>query len=357
MKITRKEQMYHPVVKNKLNELKGIGALETAVQTKPIIELIECKYEEITKFFDKTFSKMDSYLRYHESFIDLSQYVSNEVITMFELDDAQKKCDFFLQLKEYFTYQGYKPFTPVVSFDYSHETQRKSFRDNIKLVSKIGHEFGHFSIRIFSDSTYINSDADLLGQIFAFYDDELTCDLIIDTDKTTTQSALDVVKNFTNTEMKNKIILIGECFFNEHRIKTDNKCDHIKNHHLERFRYFLENVPGANIAYGDYTLTTKYQSKLELEEGQGFMYYPFLNYTNSDGSMCKFTADTLGNYHQYQELCRRVIENIPDFSIEHCSTCKFIEDVANDLIDKFKSGGTWKHRMIAHHITSMARLI
>jgi len=348
--------MYHPVIKNKLNELKGLGSVKHTIQTKPIIELVECKYDNIDKFFDNTFTKTQEYLANNECFIDLSQYTNNDVIGMFELDDAQKKYNFFIQLRKYFESKEYKPFTPVISFDYSHETQRKSFRDNIKLIRKIESNFEHFAIRIFSDATYISNDVDLLSQIFAFYDDELECDIILDTDKLTTQPSLDIVKNLTNEKIQNNLILIGECFFNEHRIKTDGMCDHIKNHHLERFNYFCNSVSGANLSYADYTLTTKIQSKLELEEGQGFLYYPFLNYTNSDGSMCKFTADTKGNYHQYQELCQRVIANVSDFSVSHCDTCRFIQDVANDDIEKFKSGGTWKHRMISHHITSMAHL-
>lgn len=352
--------MYHPVIKNRLNELKGLGAVNSTAITEPIIELIDCKYDEFDKFMDMDFNKTNGYLKENKCFIDLPSYVDNQVINMFELNSPEKKFDFFVLIQSYFLKKGFKAFTPVISFDYSYRSERRSNRQNIKLIRKIEEHFDNFAIRIFADYSYKNQDIDLLGQVYAFYDDDLAerCHLIFDIDQYTMEHAFNFSKELVEDNLTKNIILLGEPFNNKHRTKTEHKCDILDNLHIKRLKYFNEHIETDNIfQYGDFTITDKVQSKLVLEEGQGFLYYPFINYTTPDGNMCKFTASTRGNYEQYEDLCKTVVSKVKNFSSQHCKACKFINDVSNKLDGlKFKAGSTWKYQMISHHITMMSKL-
>lgn len=354
--------MYYPILKNKLNELKGLNDVDTSLDFIPILELTECKYEEFDKFVNYFASKIDAILLSKNIYIDIPSYINNGVVIEYSLNSAEEKFNFFLNLKKYFKVHYFREFEPVISFDYSYGSQKESYKENIKFVKKIMNHFDNFSIRIFSDYVYKNNDIDLINQIYTFLGDEIEdiCTLIIDTDEHTTSLVLSTVESILADYKIKNIILCGEAFTPFNRNTTAYQCSRIENHHLKRMKYFKEKFDNKDISvplnYADYSLLDKIPSKVEIEEGKGFLYYPFIKYTTEDGNLCMFTADHKGDYSQYQELCKRVKLEIKTFSTAHCSTCKFIDDVAEDKINKYKSGGTWKHRMVAHHITAVSKL-
>lgn len=357
--------MYYPIIKNKLNELKGLEAVNSALNFIPILEIVDCKYEDQEKFFDSFMSKISSTAKSKKIFIDFPTYADNDALNVFELYYAQDKFDFLITLEQYFTSKGYMPFIPVISFDYNYSSQRESYKENIKLVKKISDHFSNgFAFRIFSDSSFKNEDKDLISQSYAFLDEDITekCHLIIDCDKNIFTEAIPVIRELHDDgyHIKN-IILAGEAYNGSIRIETGIFCDRIGNAQIKRVENIktqlaLNDIHIDSINYADFSLLEKIQSKIEVDPDKGFLYYPFIKYTTEDGNLCMFTADTKGNYHQYEELCRRVRANIHTFSDTHCDSCKFISDVAAGNIENFKAGSTWKHRMIAHHITALAML-
>ncbi|MGE4456904.1 MAG: hypothetical protein AB7E13_08200 [Arcobacteraceae bacterium] len=357
--------MYYPIIKNKLNELKGLALVNPSLDFIPIIELVECKYDGHQKFFENFMSKIASTLQTKNILVDLPTYTNNEVISKFELDSAQNKFDFFEELKNYFLQKQYKPFIPVISFDYSYGTQRECYKENLKFVKKISSCFSDgFAFRLFSDSSYKNDDKSLVNQAYAFLDESIIekCHIIIDCDEYTFSEVIPIVKELTEDYPMVNLILAGEAFNGSLRKETSILCGRIKNHQLDRVthmkhQFVLKDLPVKNINYSDFTLLEKIQSKIEIDPDKGFLYYPFIKFTTEDGNQCMFTADSKGNYHQYEELCQRIRSHIKNFSRAHCETCAFIDDVAlmqKDL--KFKAGSTWKYRMIGHHITALAML-
>ena len=355
--------MYYPVLKNKLNELKGLNDVDTSLDFIPILELTDCKHEEFDKFVNSFASKIKTTLLNKNIYIDIPSYLNNGVTIEYSLDSADENFNFFINLESYFKVNGFKEFKPIISFDYSYGSQKESYKENIKFVKKIMNHFDNFAIRIFSDYGYKNNDIDLINQIYTFLGDEIEdkCELIIDTDEFTTNEVSPTIESILEDNSIKNIILVGEAFSPFDRSNTSYQCSRIRNHHLKRLKYFKNIFKDKNIvtplSYADYSLLDKIQSKVEIEEGKGFLYYPFIKYTTDDGNLCMFTADKKGDYIQYQELCRRVKLEIKKFSTTHCSSCGFINDVAEDKIDKFKSGSTWKHRMVAHHITAISKLL
>jgi hypothetical protein len=352
--------MYYPVIKNKLNELKGLGDVKSKVVSTPIIELVDCKYDDFNKFMKLSFDKTNGYLKENNCFIDIPTYLNNNVYEMFELNSVDSKFNFFVAIENYFKEKAYKDFTPVISFDYNYRSIRTSIRKNIKFVKLIAEHFDNFAIRMFTDYSYKNDDINLTDQLISFYGDEILdrCHFILDTDSDTFSHAFNFTKELQEDELKMKVILLGVPFSNKSRLKRENQHDILENVQIRRVDYFREHLDDDfEIEYADYTIADKIPSKIELEEGQGFLYYPFINYTIDDGNQCKFTAAEKGNYDQYEGLCKDITEEISNFSISHCEACDFIKRVADKEKDiKFKAGATWKYRMIAHHITMMAKL-
>lgn len=357
--------MYYPIIKNKLNELKGLESVNNAHNFIPIIELVECKYDVPERFFDSFMSKIISTLNTKNVFFDLPSYIDNEVINIFNLNNAQNKFDFFTVLEDYFFQKHHQPFIPVISFDYSYGTQRECYKENLKFVKKISSHFTNgFAFRLFSDSSYKNDDKALINQAYAFLDEDIIkkCYIIIDCDEHTFSEVIPIVKELTEDYPMANLILAGEAFNGSTRKNTLISCDRIENYQLKRVlhmvhQFMLKDLPVINTHYSDFTLLDKIQSKIEIDPDKGFLYYPFIKYTTEDGNLCMFTADVKGNYHQYEELCHRIKVNIKTFSREHCESCAFIDDVASKVADlKFKAGSTWKHRMIAHHITALSML-
>lgn len=357
--------MYYPIIKNKLNELKGLEMVSSSLDFTPIIELIECKYEDPERFFESFMSKIVSTLNTKNVFVDLPTYADNDVINTFELHNAQNKFDFFEVLDDYFSKSKCKQFIPVISFDYSHSSQRESYKENIKFVKKISSYFTNgFAFRLFSDSSYKNQDKDLINQAYAFLDEDVIqkCYIIIDCDKHTFSEAIPLIKELTEDYPMNNVILTGEAFNGSNRKITPLPCDRIENLQLARVEYIKDNIKlqglqVSHVHYSDFTLLEKIQSKIEIDPEKGFQYYPFIKFTTEDANQCMFTADSKGNYHQYEELCQRIRSNIKNFNPAHCEACAFIDDVASKKEDlKFKAGSTWKYRMIGHHITALAML-
>ena len=54
--------MYHPIIKNKLNELKGIDLVKQEYQFVPIFELVECRHNDLEIFFNSFTSKIKNVL-------------------------------------------------------------------------------------------------------------------------------------------------------------------------------------------------------------------------------------------------------------------------------------------------------
>lgn len=352
--------MYHPIIKNKLNELKGLNDVNVDLEFTPIIEMVECKYDDTIKMLDNTTSKISSLLKNKSVFIDLPTYVENEIIDVVDMDNADDKMDFFKGLESYFRAEQFKQFIPVISFDYNYRSRKKSYRENIAFALLIVEHFDNFALRLFTDLSFKDDDILLLKDMYEAlgnYDFENRMTLIFDIDKSNTDEVSDTIDFILSKHPIKKIILAGEAFNNPSRTRTSYKYDRIKNHHLLRVKNLqtllsVENV--KSVEYADFALLDKIPSKIEIDPDKGFLYYPFIKFTTDDGNMCMFTADEKGKYEQYQELCKRIVKEIKKFSINHCSTCKFIDDVANGDHSKFKAGSTWKYRMIAHHITEMS---
>ncbi len=357
--------MYHPIIKNKLNEIKGYKQVECSLKNMPIIELTDIKTDDFETFFNQLFSddrqnSIYGILRTKKCYIDLPAYLYNQIIDIFSLQNHKNKFDFFIKLNDIIKKKSLHPFTPVISFDYSHDTRRESYKQNISFAKKIIDHFDNFAIRIFTDSFFKDDDYNLLWQLYDFLPQEMEqkATLIIDIDKSTEKLSMDTIGELEKEGVKiKKIILSGEVLKNNDRLSTPFTYDRLHNKHLERFKIIVDSFRDKSIFnYSDYTLVDKIPSKIELEPDQGFLYYPFIKYTTEDGNICMFTADNKGDYKQYKELCEKVIREIRSFDEKHCSTCSFIKDVADGKIEKFKAGSTWKYRMITHHITSMAKL-
>lgn len=350
--------MYQPVVKNKLNELKGLNNVSKTTNFSPIIEITELnKKNTITQVLNYIVEKLEDILTKKNIYIDVPTYLENEFYKYFELDNIENKYELFLEAKNIFEAKDCT-FVPVISFDYSYDSEKKSYRENIKILKKIMKTFDNFALRIFSNDTFRKNDEILISQIFDFLGDELeekNITVIIDINKKNRTYALEILDETIYEYNINQITLIGEAFNNDSRAPTANTYDRIKNHHLINFNNF-KNFTDKKLVYGDYTLVDKIPNKIEIDPLKGFLYYPFIKFTTEDGNMCYFSAKERGNYHQYQGLCDLVIKEIREYSEEHCTTCKFIKDVAEGKITKFKTGATWKYRMIAHHVTTMSKL-
>ena len=102
--------MYHPVIKNKLNELKGLNDVNINLEFTPIIEMIDCKYDDIMKMFVNTTSKITSILKNKRVYIDLPTYVENEIIDIADMENSEDKIEFFKTLDAYFKTEKFKDY-------------------------------------------------------------------------------------------------------------------------------------------------------------------------------------------------------------------------------------------------------
>jgi len=355
--------MYHPIIKNKVNELKGVKQVDINLNYTPIIELTDTKTEDKEKLFGLLFdsSKANSIiniLKYKNCYIDIPSYLNNQIINNFNLDDGYEKYNMFKELNDLANSNGCKDFIPIISFGYNHPTERKSNKENIKFAKKIIENFDNFAIRIYSNYSFRSDDYNLLWQLYDFFGDEITrrATLIFDIDNFTMEYTYKLIKEIQDEFYIKHIVLAGEVLKGNDREYLNEPYDRLSNKHLERYKYFLNTFNGEtlDIDYADFTLTDKIPSKLEIDPEKGFSYYPFIKFTTEDAKLCMFTANEKGDYSQYKDLCEEVVKGIRGFSSEHCKTCKFIQDVANGEKLKFKAGSTWKYRMIGHHITALS---
>lgn len=347
--------MYQPILKNKLNELKGLNDVLLEKDFNPIIELTELnkkyKIEDVVQYL---IDKIPNTIKGKSIYIDVPTYIYNDVYEYFELKNIENKHKLFLTIKN--LTKDNMSFIPVISFDYSYENEKISYKENIKFLKKMLKDFDNLAIRIFSNETFKNNDEILLSQIYDFLGEELSdknITLIVEINKNNKIRIINLLEEITSEYKINQITLVGESFNNDSRLPTVDVYDRIKNIHLLNFLDFKKSFD-INLVYADYTLVDKIPSKIEIDPSKGFLYYPFIKFTTDDGNMCYFSADAKGNYHQYKNLAQSVVSKITKYSQQHCSTCKFIKDVANGDCEKFKAGSTWKYRMIAHHITTMA---
>jgi hypothetical protein len=357
--------MYHPIIKNKMNELKGLKQVDTSLEYTPIIELTDTKTDDMSKLFalfsdESKANGIGEIFKNKKCYIDIPSYINNDIIKSFELSNSENKYNFFLLIKNMFKKNNYKGFTPVISFDYSHATPRKSYKENINFAKQIIKNFDDFAIRIYSDYSFKNDDYNLLWQLYDFLPEEMEkrATLIIDLDSFTMDLGYNTIKEIRQDFKIKDVILAGEVLKDNSRVGTSYSCDRLSNKHLEQYQYFLKAFESKDIkfSYADFTLVDKIPSKIELGPEQGFLYYPFIKFTTEDAKICMFTADEKGRYEQYQELCKRVINEIRGFSKEHCKTCSFIYQVATTTDPtsiSYKGGSVWKHRMITHHITAL----
>ncbi|MDX4069151.1 beta family protein [Aliarcobacter skirrowii] len=347
--------MYQPILKNKLNELKGLNNVSLNKGLNPIIELVDLnKKNTVENVIKYLMEKISNISENKHIYIDTPTYLYNELYDYFGLEDIETKHKFFLEIKKIFDKEI--DFTPVISFDYAYESEKKSYKENIKFFKKMLNDFDNLAIRIFANETFSSSDELLISQIYDFLGDELEnkyITLIIEVSKKNKSKVLSLLKEITEEYTINQITLVGEAFNNDSRHSTAEVYDRIKNHHLLNFLEIQKSL-NSEFVYADYTLADKIPSKIEIDPLKGFLYYPFIKFTTEDGNMCYFSAESKGRYEQYKSLCTSIIEKINNYSIEHCSTCKFIKDVSSGTIDKFRAGSTWKYRMIAHHISTMA---
>ncbi len=348
--------MYQPILKNKLNELKGLNDVALIKEFEPIIELTDLnKKETVENVIKYLIDKIPNIVKEKNIFIDIPTYINNEVYKHFDLNIIENKHEFFLKIKNIFI-ENKIYFTPVISFDYSYENEKKDYKENIRFLKKMLKDFDKLAIRVFSNDIFKNNDEVLLSQIYDFLGDELSnkdITLILEVSKTNKSKILDILKEITLEYTINRITLAGEAFNNDTRQYTVYGYDRIKNTHLLNFLELKQNI-AIDFIYADYTLVDKIPNKIDIDPQKGFLYYPFIKFTTDDGNLCYFSANEKGNYHQYKDLCSLVISKITNYSINHCLTCKFINDVSLGNCEKFKAGGTWKYRMIAHHITTMA---
>lgn len=356
--------MYHPIIKNKLNEMKGISLVNIECNFSPIFELVECKYNDIEKFFKSFTSKINGILQDKAVYIDIPIYLDNELVHEFNLNNLTHKFNFYKSLKKYFDDNGYKMFIPVISFDYSNNPQNQSYKDNLKYAKNMIDHFKIVSFRLCSDATYKNDDLFLINNLTTLLYDKLeNVTIIFDYENCKDEKIIQVVSEISMDIKLNQIILVGEAFKSLKRTKTDYLCDRIKNSLIDTFnnvkyRLNIQQNHQIPISYGDFTLVDKIPTSLDIDPEKGFLYYPFIKFTTEDGNLCFFTAKEKGNYEQYSELASSIVSKITNFQQNHCDACKFIYDIATNSNHglKYKGGGVWKHRMIAHHITTMANV-
>ena len=356
--------MYYPIIKNKLNELKGINAVNLTQQFIPIFELIDNKFDNLEKIFDSFTSKVDTLLKNRSVYIDIPTYLNNNLYKSFNLNNSQSKFDFFKSLETYFKNKNYKNFIPIISFNYSHDTDTTNYKENLRFVRYITEYFDQFAFRIFSDSSYESNDEYLINSIYSLMGRKLLrASLIIDYEHSEFNKLIPLLKDISKECKIKTLIIAGEAFNNSIKNKHNAYgCGRIKNIHLSHFNNLKVTIMKYKLAidtihYSDFSLLDKIQHKLEIKQDKGFLYYPFIKFTTEDGNMCMFTANEKGNYVQYEDLCSVVITNIKTFDPKHCSTCRFIHDIHNQVPSlKFKAGSVWKYRMIAHHITALSKL-
>ncbi|MBE3021891.1 beta family protein [Campylobacter sp. 7477a] len=359
--------MYCPIIKNKLNEIKGLRQAikqTSLIQVKPIIELVGTKNQDINDFLnllldDTKVNGISDILKNTECFIDIPTYFPNQIFNDLSLTDHQVKYNFFLELSSKVKEAGCNDITPVISFDYSHETKMDSIRQNRVFARKIMQSFDNFAIRLFSSDLFKKEDLDIFWELYDFLPDKIEkATLIIEVSSSSIDYVIKNIEEITTQSNIKNIILAGESFADSQKFDTELGYTRSKNIHLLNFNKIKKRFSNTSFNYADFTITDKIQSSIDIDSEKGFLYYPFIKYTTEDGNLCTFTASNRGNYEQYGELCKKIIEQVRNFSVSHCDTCDFINSIASKSInDGFKAGSVWKYRMIAHYITTMRNLI
>ncbi|WP_281952020.1 beta family protein [Nitrosophilus kaiyonis] len=336
--------MYYPILKNKTNEMLALENVKSH-NFIPIIELVSAnrmKYDEAKKIFEKI---------KHENtiMIDIPNYMNNKVIDKYDLIDPRNRIDFFVNFKKEYN----NNMIPILSFYYT-DNMKKSIKDNITVLNGLLNEFDEIGIRILTDKTFKKDDIEILENIDIFMNGILKkIYIILEFSQSTVNELKYFFDNFEIDKFK-KVIVTGEIHTADSFLENDElQCTLFKNKLLDLVHLLKEKYSSKQIEYGDYTVVDKInQFEDEVREGPVF-YVPFLRWTTKHGDICKYTAQTVGNMEQYKDLCKLIIKH-PDFDQNHCSTCKDIYTLANGGDINYKAGGTWKHRMITHHITTMA---
>ncbi|WP_172202039.1 hypothetical protein [Campylobacter sp. RM16188] len=355
--------MYYPIIKNKLNEIKGLKqALTKPIEVNPIIELVNAKTQDIDDFLDTLLSGkangMLDIFQQKKCFVDIPTYFSNQFIGDLNLIDYQAKYNFFIKLSEKAKEANLKDIVPVISFEYSLRTRRESIRQNRIFARKIIEAFDDFAIRLFQSDLFKQEDLDIFWELYDFLPDGIEkATVIMDVSNSNMDYVINNIEEITKQCNVKKIILAGESLKDSQKADTEFSFARLKNIHLSNFNVINNKFSGIALGYADFTITDKIQSSIDIDGDKGFLYYPFIKYATEDGNLCTFTANNRGNYEQYKELCQKIVNEIRNFSTLHCETCAFIKDVVSDKIESFKSGNIWKHRMIAHYIVTMSNLI
>ncbi|WP_457561483.1 beta family protein, partial [Caminibacter pacificus] len=274
--------------------------------------------------------------------IDIPNYLSNnKVIEKHNLLDPQKRFEFIQSFND--------NIIPIISFHYTNNL-KESKKNNIKFFKLIFKNYENFAIRLFTDTTYISEDKDIFENIMLFFEDEIKerSFLILDVNQKTKKD----INSIINYNIK-KTILINDILNNGSHQKEIEK----ENFYcLEINNSLLSLSKELKCEYGDYTVVDKIP-KYEEDEKKGFILYtPYLYYTTKSGNICKFKGKKAGDMSEYKRLCTQIVHH-PDYEKDHCNTCKDIFKLYKGEDIKYKAGATWKHRMITHHITTMAELL
>lgn len=273
--------------------------------------------------------------------------------------DSQAKYNFFIKLAQKVKEVSCLEITPVISFEYSGETRRESIRQNRIFARKVMEAFNNFAIRLFPSDLFKEEDLSIFWELYDFLPDKVEkATVIIDVSNSSIDFVINNVEAIIRQSNVKKIILAGESLKDSQKLDTGLGFTRSANTHLSNFNRIKRKFPSTPFGYADFTITDKVQSSIDIDSEKGFLHYPFIKYTTEDGDLCTFTARNRGNYEQYRELCQRVTNEIGSFLSSHCGSCTFTKDVAmGNQHESFKAGGTWKYRMIAHHITTVSNLI
>lgn len=347
--------MYYPVLKNKLNEIKALKNAYNKDTMIPIIEIVETKKDIEEEFIDNLLKSFPEGMK--RFYFDIASYLDNhEIYEKFDLLDEEMRFNFIKNIYTKSKAMGMDP-VPVISFYYLNGTKKEAFRENIRLVKRMEREFDEFVIRLYPNQAFGTADGELIMSLYDFYEDELCSKvtMIIDTTSISDKGIVDAI-NFIHNKMHiDGFVLVGETIKGVNGNKN-GKYKHLKNNHLERFNKIKKDCSDSFIEYGDFSILDKKPSPLEIDPDKGFAYFPYIKYTEPDGSICMFTAKEAGKYYQYKDVATNVSLH-KGFSKDHCPTCTFIQKVSAGEVDKFKSGSVWKHRMITHHMVMMSELL
>ena len=253
---------------------------------------------------------------------------------------------------------------PVINSDYNFEPKKDSF----KAAKKFFHENKKIGIKINGiDNLFMRDTFENI--LMLMVDDYSELHVFLDIDFAYKYNQSDLVEHFSNAidyfthEIDNSIInfslagsvvrvsSIGLETFDGDKTEYNKKTNNL----LRTYYELIEKYQHLNISYSDYTIDEKY---MFTDDSGGGSFYPSAKFTNKEGDFCIYKSDSLSEFSKYKDIAS-IIKKNPDYTIEHCDGCKYIDDIDMGRKDGKGTGNpsTWKINMMIHHIYTMIKIL